>query len=148
MLLHWSAPIGVVPQSYDVLKQMDTDWSLLDRVVGTDYEDWIVAAGGLASYRVVALNSQGVAGQPSNPVSVQVPRETRPAGGGEAPAPSAPMGLRTLWAPGVVTVTWSPAAEAAHYDVERAWAAPWMQIFSRMGLHGTSVGGMIVYRTP
>jgi hypothetical protein len=32
--------------------------------------------------------------------------------------------------------------------VERAWAAPWMQIFSRMGLHGTSVGGMIVYRTP
>jgi hypothetical protein len=32
--------------------------------------------------------------------------------------------------------------------VERAWAEPWMQIFSRMGLHGTSVGGMIVYRTP
>jgi hypothetical protein len=31
--------------------------------------------------------------------------------------------------------------------VERAWAAPWMQIFSRMGLHGTWVGGMIVYRT-
>ncbi len=31
--------------------------------------------------------------------------------------------------------------------VERAWAAPWMQIFGRMGLHGTSVGGMIVYRT-
>lgn len=31
--------------------------------------------------------------------------------------------------------------------VERAWAAPWMQIFSRMGLHGTSVGGVIVYRT-
>lgn len=30
--------------------------------------------------------------------------------------------------------------------VERAWAAPWMHIFSRMGLHGTSVGGMIVYR--
>jgi hypothetical protein len=30
--------------------------------------------------------------------------------------------------------------------VERAWAAPWMQVFSRMGLHGTSVGGMIVYR--
>ena len=32
--------------------------------------------------------------------------------------------------------------------VERAWAAPWMQIFSRMGLHGTPVGGMIVYRIP
>ncbi len=31
--------------------------------------------------------------------------------------------------------------------VERAWAAPWMQIFSRMGLHGRLVGGMIVYRT-
>jgi hypothetical protein len=31
--------------------------------------------------------------------------------------------------------------------VERAWAAPWMQIFSRMGLHGAQVGGMIVYRT-
>jgi hypothetical protein len=31
--------------------------------------------------------------------------------------------------------------------VERAWAAPWMQVFSRMGLHGTSVGGVIVYRT-
>jgi len=30
--------------------------------------------------------------------------------------------------------------------VERAWAAPWMQIFTGMGLHGTSVGGMIVYR--
>jgi hypothetical protein len=31
--------------------------------------------------------------------------------------------------------------------VERAWAAPWMDIFSRMGLHGTRVGGMIIYRT-
>ncbi len=31
--------------------------------------------------------------------------------------------------------------------VERAWSAPWMQIFSQMGLHGTLVGGMIVYRT-
>ena len=31
--------------------------------------------------------------------------------------------------------------------VERAWSAPWMQIFSQMGLRGTVVGGMIVYRT-
>ena len=31
--------------------------------------------------------------------------------------------------------------------VERAWAEPWMNIFSRMGLHGTHVGGVIVYRT-
>ena len=30
--------------------------------------------------------------------------------------------------------------------VERAWSAPWMDIFSQMGLHGTQVGGMIVYR--
>ncbi len=31
--------------------------------------------------------------------------------------------------------------------VERAWSAPWMQVFSKMGLHATSVGGMIVYPT-
>jgi hypothetical protein len=31
--------------------------------------------------------------------------------------------------------------------VERAWAEPWMRIFSRMGLHGTPAGGVIVYRT-
>jgi hypothetical protein len=31
--------------------------------------------------------------------------------------------------------------------VERAWSAPWMGVFSQMGLHGTAVGGMIVYRT-
>jgi hypothetical protein len=31
--------------------------------------------------------------------------------------------------------------------VERAWSAPWMNVFSRMGLHGTPVGGVIVYRT-
>ena len=31
--------------------------------------------------------------------------------------------------------------------VERAWSAPWMRIFSRMGLHGTQVGGVIVYLT-
>lgn len=31
--------------------------------------------------------------------------------------------------------------------VERAWAAPWMNVFGRMGLHGTLVGGVIVYRT-
>lgn len=31
--------------------------------------------------------------------------------------------------------------------VDRAWAAPWMGIFSQMGLHGTAVGGVIVYRT-
>lgn len=30
--------------------------------------------------------------------------------------------------------------------LERAWAAPWMNIFSRMGLHGTHVGGVIIYR--
>jgi len=31
--------------------------------------------------------------------------------------------------------------------VEQAWSAPWMQVFSRMGLHGTPVGGMTLYRT-
>jgi hypothetical protein len=31
--------------------------------------------------------------------------------------------------------------------VERAWAAPWMNVFGRMGLHGTPAGGVIVYRT-
>jgi hypothetical protein len=31
--------------------------------------------------------------------------------------------------------------------VERAWSAPWMRIFSHVGLHGTLAGGMIVYRT-
>jgi hypothetical protein len=31
--------------------------------------------------------------------------------------------------------------------VERAWAAHWMKVFSAMGLHGTPVGGVIVYRT-
>ena len=32
--------------------------------------------------------------------------------------------------------------------VERAWSAPWMNVFSRMGLTGTSVGGVTIYRTP
>jgi hypothetical protein len=31
--------------------------------------------------------------------------------------------------------------------VEQAWSAPWMNVFSRMGLHGTPAGGMVVYRT-
>jgi hypothetical protein len=31
--------------------------------------------------------------------------------------------------------------------VEQAWAAPWMNVFSRMGLRGTAAGGVIVYRT-
>jgi hypothetical protein len=31
--------------------------------------------------------------------------------------------------------------------VERAWSSPWMRVFARMGLHGTTVGGMIIYRT-
>ena len=31
--------------------------------------------------------------------------------------------------------------------VEQAWAEPWMSVFSRIGLHGTSVGGVIVYPT-
>jgi hypothetical protein len=31
--------------------------------------------------------------------------------------------------------------------VERAWAEPWMNIFGRMGLHGTNVGGVTIYRT-
>jgi hypothetical protein len=31
--------------------------------------------------------------------------------------------------------------------VEQAWAAPWMNVFSRMGLHGKPVGGVIVYQT-
>ena len=31
--------------------------------------------------------------------------------------------------------------------VEKAWEAPWMKIFGKMGLHSTQVGGVIVYRT-
>jgi hypothetical protein len=31
--------------------------------------------------------------------------------------------------------------------VEDAWAAHWMDIFSRMGLHGTHAGGVTLYRT-
>lgn len=31
--------------------------------------------------------------------------------------------------------------------VEQAWAAPWMHVFSQMGLHGTAAGGVVVYRT-
>jgi hypothetical protein len=31
--------------------------------------------------------------------------------------------------------------------VERAWSSPWMRVFARMGLHGSTVGGVIVYRT-
>jgi hypothetical protein len=31
--------------------------------------------------------------------------------------------------------------------VEQAWSAPWMKVFNRMGLHGTQVGGVIVYPT-
>jgi hypothetical protein len=29
--------------------------------------------------------------------------------------------------------------------VEKAWSAPWMRVFSRMGMRSTSVGGMIIY---
>jgi hypothetical protein len=38
----------------------------------------------------------------------------------------------------------------AHIDaiiVEQAWEEPWMSIFGRIGLHGTSVGGVIIYPT-
>jgi len=31
--------------------------------------------------------------------------------------------------------------------VEQAWAEPWMNVFARIGLHGTSVGGMTIYTT-
>lgn len=31
--------------------------------------------------------------------------------------------------------------------VEKAWAEPWMSVFGRIGLHGTSVGGVTVYTT-
>ena len=31
--------------------------------------------------------------------------------------------------------------------VEQAWAEPWMSVFGRIGLHGTSVGGVTVYTT-
>jgi hypothetical protein len=30
--------------------------------------------------------------------------------------------------------------------VEQDWSSPWMQVFSQLGLHGTSAGGVIVYR--
>lgn len=31
--------------------------------------------------------------------------------------------------------------------VEQAWSAPWMEVFSKMGLRATAVGGVIIYRT-
>jgi hypothetical protein len=32
--------------------------------------------------------------------------------------------------------------------VEQLWAEPWMSVFGRMGMHGTSVGGVTVYQLP
>jgi hypothetical protein len=32
--------------------------------------------------------------------------------------------------------------------VEQAWAEPWMGVFGRLGLHGTSAGGVTVYPVP
>lgn len=29
--------------------------------------------------------------------------------------------------------------------VEQAWAEPWMNVFGRIGMHGTSAGGVTVY---
>jgi hypothetical protein len=42
---------------------------------------------------------------------------------------------------------WVHQAGVGAILVERAWSAPWMRVFSRMGLHGTQAGGVIVYRT-
>jgi hypothetical protein len=32
--------------------------------------------------------------------------------------------------------------------VEQLWAEPWMSVFGRMGMHGTSVGGVTIYQLP
>jgi hypothetical protein len=39
------------------------------------------------------------------------------------------------------------AARVGAVIVEQAWAEPWMGVFGRIGLHGTAVGGVIVYPT-
>jgi hypothetical protein len=44
-------------------------------------------------------------------------------------------------------LTYARQAGVGAILVEQAWSAPWMNIFSRMGLHGTPAGGVIVYRT-
>jgi hypothetical protein len=44
-------------------------------------------------------------------------------------------------------VTYVRQAGVGAVLVEQAWSAPWMNVFSRMGLHGTPAGGVIVYRT-
>lgn len=38
-------------------------------------------------------------------------------------------------------------ADVGAVIVERAWAAPWMNVFSQMKLESTYVGGVIIYRT-
>jgi ABC-type Zn uptake system ZnuABC Zn-binding protein ZnuA len=30
--------------------------------------------------------------------------------------------------------------------VEQVWAQPWMNVFNRVGMHGTSVGGVTIYQ--
>jgi len=119
--LHWSPPPAAV-NAYSVWRQSDAaDWQLLDRVVGSDYFD-ALPAGGTLAYRVRALDANGAEGEASQSASVRQATEVRPAQSAEPTQLATPDGLRAVWAPGGVTLSWYASSGAEGYVIERSWA--------------------------
>ncbi len=86
--LSWTAPIGSVVTSYNVLRGTASGQeSPLTSVTGkTTYSDTTATAPGTYYYEVQAVNSAGVAGPTSNEASAPVPSSSPPPPTGPGPA--------------------------------------------------------------
>lgn len=99
--LQWGSVLDAV---YYNLSRSDGDSGvfapLAQQVTGTAYTDTSVAAGGRYSYRVAAVNADGLESEPSSPVSAEVPVVSEPPAEAE-PLPSG-LPLKFDFGPGQV----------------------------------------------
>jgi RHS repeat-associated protein len=117
--LSWSAPAASRPGSYIIERRVaDGDWHVLDQVVSRSYIDFAAPAGGRATYRIIAVDTEGNGGQASSDVAVAVP-DTSWAQQEVQKAPPAPAGLTVFASHGRSTLRWQHVAGSDSYAVER-----------------------------
>lgn len=117
--LAWKAPALTLPAAYRIERRdRSREWHLLNLVAGNSYIDSSPPAGSAVSYRVVAVDSEGIAGQPSSEASIRLP-EAKWAEQEVFEVPAAPGGLEVLTAQGRAVLRWQQVAGSEGYAVER-----------------------------
>jgi RHS repeat-associated protein len=117
--LSWNAPAGTLPAIYQLSRRpVGGEWKLLEAVQGTSYVDAAAPPATAVEYSVAAVDSEGIVGSPSPPVSIYIQSvefATQQVGFRSM----APSELKVYASHGHAALVWDRTAEADGYLIER-----------------------------